>query len=108
MKPMDDDKKKTFFELTEKALLEDDVDKLIEDLLERNSSVEYLTKNDVDISEESEEFLFRETKILERLENERKKLLKDMDELSRNRSVVKAYSPKFPFPPLPVFFEKKG
>ncbi len=108
MKPLDDDKKKTFIELTEKALLEDDVDKLIEDLMERNSSVEYLMKNDVDISEEYEEFLLKETKILERLENERKKLLKDMDELSRNRSVAKAYSPKFPFPPLPVFFEKKG
>ena len=108
MKPIDDDKKKAFVDLTEKALLEDDIDKLIEYLLERNSSVEYLMKNDVDISEEAEEYLLKETKILKKLEDERKKLLKDMDNLSRNKAATKKYSPKFPFPPLPVFFEKKG
>ncbi|MCX5813457.1 MAG: hypothetical protein NT178_13085 [Proteobacteria bacterium] len=105
---MDNDKRKAFVELTEKALLEDNIDKLIEDLLERNSSVEYLMKDDVNISEVAEEYLSKETKILKILENERKKLLIEMDKLSKNKAATKKYSPKFPFPPLPVFFEKKG
>jgi hypothetical protein len=65
-------------------------------------------KNDVNISEEAEECLARETKILKRLKNECTKLLNEMEELSKNRKAIKTYSPKFPFPPMPVFFDKKG
>jgi len=105
---MNDDMKKAFVELTEKVLLEDDIDKLIEDLIARNSSAEYLMKNDVNISEEAEGYLIKETEILKRLEDERKKLLIEMDKLSKSKAVIRTYAPKFPFPPLPVFFEKKG
>ena len=52
-----------------------------------------------------EECLEREVDLLTRLNDERQKLLAQMDELSKNRSAAQKYRAKFPFPPLPVFFD---
>ena len=55
-----------------------------------------------------EEYLLRETLILERLENERKETIKKMDKLSKNRQAVRGYTSKFPLPPPSAFFSKIG
>ena len=55
--------------------------------------------------EELKECIEREAEILSRLEYERKKLLTQMEELSKSRSAVRRYRSKFPFPPMPVFFD---
>jgi len=49
-----------------------------------------------------------EEEILERLESERRKIIEDMDSLSRRMNMVKAYSPRFPFPTMHVFFDQTG
>ena len=67
-----------------------------------------MKENDLIDVDEAQNYLLQETDIIERLEEERKKLLKEMDALSQSKKAVKKYSPKFPFPPMPVFFNKKG
>jgi hypothetical protein len=103
------DSKTSFIRLTEKALPEKDLDKLIECLLEREPYCMELINRKISLDEsEVEDLLVKETKIIERLEKERINLLKDMDNLSKNRAAIRTYIPKYPFPPMPVFFEKKG
>jgi len=53
-------------------------------------------------------WLEKEQEVLARLQEERKRVLRDMDGLSRRRAAVRQYSPKFPFPPMPVFLDKLG
>ena len=104
-----DDHLKRFEELTGQALRENDVDKFIELLLQRDMHAQHLVKNNIEIDkEEKEKYLFMENEIIRRLEEERKNLLKEMECLSKNKKAIRTYSPKFPFPPMPVFFEKKG
>jgi hypothetical protein len=52
--------------------------------------------------------IFIERKILERLESERKKIIKDIDNLSRQINIAKAYSARFPIPSIPAFFDQTG
>jgi hypothetical protein len=111
MKPksnMQEERKKEFVELSEKALLEDDADKMVQLLQQREIAREHLMSHNVVLGQDVEEFLSRETKILERLEHERKKVLKEMEGLFRERTATKGYAPTFPFPPMPAFFDKKG
>ena len=54
---------------------------------------------------ELKECLEREVDLLSRLEYERQKLLAQMEELSKSRNAVQKYRAKFPFPPMPVFFD---
>ncbi|MCX5806294.1 MAG: hypothetical protein NT010_09560 [Proteobacteria bacterium] len=98
-----------FEKLTKKALKEEDIDKFIDLLMQRDAYSEYIMDHNIAIiAEEAQNYLLQEEKVIQRLEDERKKLLTDMDELSKSKAVMRTYSPKFPFPPLPVFFEKKG
>jgi hypothetical protein len=46
--------------------------------------------------------------IIERLKTERKRMIKDIDEVSRKISTVKAYSALFPIPSMPAFFDLTG
>jgi hypothetical protein len=98
-----------FVALTEKALTEEDSGCFLEDLLERDGLMrELVEKGPVLSPEEAGICLFHENKVLARLEDERTKLLKDMEDLSINRRAVTAYVPKFPFPSMPVFFDRTG
>ena len=54
---------------------------------------------------ELKECLEREVDLLSRLEYERQKLLAEMEELSKSMNAGSKYRAKFPFPPLPVFFD---
>jgi hypothetical protein len=102
-----DDLKLFFANLTDHAMPEKDIDKFIERLLEREPYAMDLINHRVKLSEaEIQDFLSKETIILERLKEERTKLLKEMENLAKSKKASKAYSPKFPFPPMPVFFDK--
>ncbi len=98
---------KNFIRLSRAALEEQDRDKLIDLLMERNKLfMEMQTaERTPDLSlEEINECLQTEADILSRLEQERRMLLLKMDEFSKNRNAVQKYRASFPFPPLPVFF----
>jgi len=105
---MQEDERKYFIEMTEKALLEDDVDRMAQHLLKREIIRQHMVASNIDLGEDAKECLSREAKVLERLEVEKKKVLKEMEDLSRKKSAAKTYSPVFPFPPMPIFFDKKG
>ena len=99
--------KTAFINLTGKALPEEDVDKFIQHLLEREPYSMDLINHMVTLEkEEARDLLSKETRILERLKEERTKLLNQMEKHGRSRKASKAYSPRFPFPALPVFFDK--
>jgi hypothetical protein len=99
--------KGTFVDLTDKALPEEDGDRFIECLVKREPYSMDLINHRVELNEEEvQRMLDKETKILERLKEERAKLLNEMDRLSKNRRLAKSYSPTFPFPSIPVFFDK--
>jgi hypothetical protein len=107
---MDAEDLKLFFaNLTDHAVSERDIDKFIECLLEREPYAMDLINHRIELTEdEIKDFLSKEAKVLERLEGERTKLLKEMEKLTRSRKASKAYSPKFPFPSMPVFLDKNG
>jgi hypothetical protein len=96
-----------FVELTNEALAEEDRDKLIESLLVRepfrSDLINHRVRLDADVARE---LLSKEGRVLEKLEAARAEILKEMDRLSKNRHAAKAYSSKFPFPSVPVFFDK--
>jgi hypothetical protein len=96
----------SFVELTDKALPEEDVDKFIEYLSEREryrgslmDSLLHFTK------EEAQTLLARETRVLEKLQEERAKLLKEMESINRDRKASAAYTSR-PARPAPVFLNK--
>lgn len=98
-----------FRELTEKALSEEDTDRFIGYLISREPVIDDLKKEGLfQEVEEVKEDLDKETRIHEKLEDEFKKLMSEMEELSRNKKAAKTYSPQFPFPAMPFFFEKKA
>jgi len=98
-----------FVELTESAVAEEDADRLIRVLKGRNQITTELMKSGQNFDEKAvAKCIALETEILKRLEKERKQLLKNMEDLSRNRAATKVYTSKFPFPPTPAFFDKKG
>jgi hypothetical protein len=98
-----------FVMLTQTALNEPDPDRFIEYLLKRDPYIGYLLKNDPQIfGSMVEEYLFRETLILKKLEDERKETIEKMDKLSKNRKAVRRYASQFPLPPTPMFFNKIG
>jgi hypothetical protein len=102
-----EDLKGCFVSLTDAAMPEEDLDKFIECLLEREPYAMDLINHRVELKEdEIEDFLLKEERILERLKQERTKLLKEMEKLAKNRKASRAYSPQFPFPPMPVFLDK--
>jgi len=99
----------TFLRLTREALDTDNGEELFIVLLEREASYSSSEQFSSSLSPEHiTKMLFIERKILERLESERRKIIKDMDKLSRQMKTVRAYSAQFPFPSMPVFFNQTG
>jgi hypothetical protein len=98
-----------FLELSDKALAERDVEKIIELLSEREpyaaDLINHRIKVDLDFAKES---VAREMQIHRKLKEERLKVLRKMDELARGRSASRNYVSKFAIPPMPMFFDKMG
>jgi len=95
-----------FVRLTENALAEDDPDKFVLCLLKRGRFVAPLLKNDPEVlGTGTKKRLARETRVLERLEKERSRVIEAMDKLSKSRKNLHFYASKFPFPPMPVLFD---
>jgi hypothetical protein len=106
-------KKQTIVErildLSSKALFEKDRELFISYLKERSNLLAQIADKGVEVDEAVlRAWLEKEQEVLTRLEEERKGVLKEMDGLSRRRAAVRQYSPKFPFPPMPAFFDKLG
>ena len=98
-----------FIDLTGNALDEFDTEKFIEILMMREKEKMHVMQEDIHLDEEViNDCVEKETRLMERLEHERSKLFKEIDDLSQSKRAARRYSPKYPFPPLPVFFEKKG
>jgi hypothetical protein len=96
-----------FNELSDKGLGEEKSDLFIELLLEREPYAMDLINHGVKLDEETaRSFLEKETRILERLKEEKTRVLKEMDQVSKVRIASRQYRPKFPFPSMPVFFDK--
>ncbi len=98
-----------FVMLTQTALNEPDPDKFVDCLLKRNPYIGRLLKIDPQIfGGMAEEYLIRETLILERLEKERRDTIEKMDNLSKNKKAIRRYTSHFPLPPTPNFIKKTG
>ena len=98
-----------FILLTEKALGEADQGRFVEVLMERDSFIGLLLKNDPGMFRDKiKECLLFERIILDRLEAERNKVIGRIDKLSKSRKALGTYAPKFPFPPMPAFIDKEG
>ena len=96
-------------DLSSRALSEKDRGRFISYLKERSSLLTQVAGKGVEVEEAVlKAWLEKEQEVLTRLEEERKHVLQEMDSLSRRRAAVRQYSPKFPFPPMPAFFDKMG
>jgi hypothetical protein len=94
--------------LTEAALAEKDVDRLIGLLNERWQGLHLIGDGKTRLeADELNAWLDKEKALLARLMEEKKKVLIEMDTLAKSRRAVQGYRPKFPIPPLPVFFDIK-
>jgi hypothetical protein len=88
------------------ALQESDLDSMIDVLEKRKGLLGNLISGDRELTEAKlQECLDTEIRLLDRLERERARLLKEMDDLSRSRKAMRKYSPKFPLPPIPAFLD---
>jgi len=98
-----------FFQLTRNALDSDNAEAFFSVLRERNVLFRLSEQLSFSLSSEyAAKMIFIEKKILERLKIERKKIIKDIDNLSRQINTVKAYSARFPIPSMPAFFDQTG
>jgi len=98
-----------FFQLTRNALDSDNDEAFFSILRERNVLFSLSEQLSFSLSPEYvAKMIFIERKILERLESERKKIIKDIDNLSRQINIAKAYSARFPIPSIPAFFDQTG
>jgi hypothetical protein len=104
--PMDK-KVEDFFRLTREALDTDSAEAFFDVLMKRESLCSSSDQISSSLSPEHiAKMLFIERKILERLESERRKIIRDIDKLSRHMKTVRVYSVKFPFPIMPAFFDQ--
>ncbi|OPY00660.1 MAG: hypothetical protein A4E61_01937 [Syntrophorhabdus sp. PtaB.Bin184] len=104
-----DERDLIFFEgMTRAALEQEDSAAFVECLLKRQEVCERLALSSVVMEAEiAERFCANEMKVIERLEEERSKLLMEIDSYAQSRRAVRSYSPKFPLPPVPAFFSLK-
>ncbi|MCX5810544.1 MAG: hypothetical protein NTX36_14460 [Proteobacteria bacterium] len=94
-----------FIDLTLNALDEADADSFIEILMTREKERIQVMQGDIHLDEGAiKSCIEKETLLMERLEKERGRLFKEMDNLSQSKRAARRYSPKYPFPPMPVFF----
>ena len=108
MKGADRQTARDFVRLSREAQKEPSRDRLIDLLMERRRLISdaQTSGSRLDLPlDELKECLEREVELLSRLDYERHKLLEEMEELSKNRNAARKYRAKFPFPPLPVFFD---
>jgi hypothetical protein len=98
-----------FFRLTREALDTDSTETFFAILMEREALCSSFEQFSISLSPESiTKMLFIEKKILKRLENERRKIMIDIDKLSRQMKIARVYSAQFPFPTMPAFFDQAG
>jgi hypothetical protein len=98
-----------FFRLTKEALNTDSAEVFFNVLIEREALCNLSEQfSSLLIPEHIAKMLFIERKILERLESERKKIIRDIDKLSRKMKTARAYLPRFPFPSMPAFLDQTG
>jgi hypothetical protein len=100
-----------FSELSDKSLAEQEGDRLIERLKERAPYAMDLINHRISLDkEDAEHFLAKEKLVLDRLKRERTLVLQEMEKLGKTRKASKTYlySSLFPFPTVPIYFDKKG
>lgn len=103
---MTEDSVKLFLSLTEAAIKEENEEKFVEILKERDA---VLTK--LHLFEPTwikEEHIESEKRIIERLLAIKRKLLREMESLWKKKRSLTSYTPKFPYPPSPSFFNEEG
>ncbi len=89
------------------ALAEEKRDRFIQCLQERAPLLKELLADPPEVEEDvAKMWLETETALSARMEKERGLVLQEMEGLSSRRKAVGRYAPKFPFPPLPVFFDR--
>ncbi|MDD3845741.1 MAG: hypothetical protein PHC90_05200 [Syntrophorhabdaceae bacterium] len=95
-----------YFEgMTLAALGQEDGAAFIRCLLEREKVCGRLAASSKELdADAAERFYNNETRVVERLEEERLKLLMEIGQYSQNRRALRSYSPKFPLPPVPFIF----
>ena len=97
-----------FVRLTIASLDADSGEPRIKLLLERQAFVETFREAEVTVGLETAELCLRnEELVLRQLDEERRTLFAQMEELSRNIQMTKGYAPHFPFPPMPAFINSK-
>jgi hypothetical protein len=105
--PTMDKKVEGFFRLTREALDTDSAEDFFNALMERETLFSSSEQISASLSPEHiAKMLFIERKILERLESKKRKIIRDIDKLSRQMKTARAYSVKFPFPTMPAFFDQ--
>jgi hypothetical protein len=98
-----------FLLLTEIAVGEEDQDRLVTILTKRNANIGRLMAEEPDaFADELKECIDLENRILRKLEDERSKIIRKMERVSRSRKAAKSYSSSYPLPFLPRFFNEKG
>ncbi len=96
-------------DLTAKALAEKERDKFVKRLKERNLLLAPSVLDTIEIEEAPlKAWLRLEKDVLVRLEKEKGRVLREMESLSSKRRAAHLYTPRSPFPPMPVFFDKIG
>jgi cell division protein FtsB len=99
------DSAQKFIRLSEEALEKNDLDAVIELLEKRKTFLEALLQNSSSLSKaEVQECLRAEARLYKRLDAERTKLLKEMDNLSGGRKAVRKYGRKSQ-PAAAAFFD---
>jgi hypothetical protein len=96
-------------DLSNEALLEKDREKFSYCLKKRSELISLVSGEPIEVGEILlKTWLEVEQKILNRLEEERRNVLREMDALSKRRMATRHYSPRYPLPPMPVFLDKRG
>lgn len=99
----------TFERLTLLALGAEEADEFIQSLLERKELLSPLVRNSSQLDPAAaERLLSMEGRVVKRLEEEKKKVLLEMEQLYRSKTAINGYAPRFPLPMAPVFFNKTG
>ncbi len=105
MKPKTDSAQE-FVQLSEEALQEKDLDAMMALIEKRKTFLEAMLQNSSGLSKtEVQECLKAEAQLFARLDAEKVKLLKEMDDLSGGRKAVRKYAPKSAPPAPPAFFD---
>jgi len=104
--PVDKSKIEAFKELSIRALETEETADFVECLVKRQEIADAIARDDEPVPEEDiAEYLAREREILERLVDEKNRLIADINEHARSMRAVKVYRAKFPFPVMPAFVD---